>query len=71
MREGREETFHYEIDSKFSTAVHWIVQKYGDESVLELSQMLKKGQASTEVAQEAFLQLGLIEDSPPIRDWRS
>ena len=60
MREGREETFHYEMDSKFSTAVHWIVQKYGDESVLKLSRMLKKGQAST---QEALLQLGLIEDS--------
>ena len=63
MREGREETFHYEMDSKFSTAAHWIVQKYGDESVLKLSRMLKKGQASTEVAQEALLQLGLIEDS--------
>ena len=60
MREGRDETFHYEMDSKFSTAVHWIVQKYGDESVLKLSRMLKKGQASP---QEALLQLGLIEDS--------
>ena len=37
-----------------------IVQKYGDESVFELSRMLKKGQASP---QEALLQLGLIEDS--------
>ena len=60
MRQGREEPFHYEMDSKFSTAAHWIVQKYGDESVLKLSRMLKKGQAST---QEALLQLGLIEDS--------
>ena len=60
MREGREETFHYEMDSKFSTPAHWIVQKYGDKSVLELSRMLKKGQAST---QEALLQLGLNEDS--------
>ena len=60
MREGREETFHHEMDSTFTTAVHWIVQKYGDESVLELSRMLKTGQAST---QEALLQLGLIEDS--------
>ncbi len=66
MREGREETFYSEMDSKFSTAAHWIVQKYGDKYVLELSRMLKKGQASTEVAQEAqeaLLQLGLIEDS--------
>ena len=60
MREGREETFYSEMDSKFSTAAHWIVQKYGDKSMLELSRMLKKGQAST---QEALLQLGLIEDS--------
>ena len=59
MREGREETFYSEMDSKFSTAAHWIVQKYGDKYVLELSRMLKKGQASTEVAQEALLQLGL------------
>ena len=44
MREGREETFHHEMDSTFTTAVHWIVQKYGDESVLELSRMLKTGQ---------------------------
>jgi hypothetical protein len=63
LREGREETFYFEMDSKFSTAAHWIVQKYGDKYVLELSRMLKKGQASTEVAQEALLQLGLIEDS--------
>ena len=62
IRDGKHETFHYGMESEFSASLQSIVQKYGSEAVLELGHMLKKGEADPEVAQEALLQLGMIDD---------
>jgi HEAT repeat protein len=63
MREGKEESFQYGMDSKFSANLQAIVEQYGDKAVLELGHILKARQADSEVVEEALLQLGMIDDS--------